>query len=182
MPAARLSPSMSGCSRPQRPPACSIPPRPTAIPSPHRTTTPAASACRSHSATASPPAMRYDAQTFRLTHLTSTRPASFAANAQIVQELAYFYDPVGNITRIRDSADTQNVVYLQQPARRALQPTTPTTPLYRLIRRNGSRASRPDRRRIERRRAGHQRRFLPHDAAPARRRQCDGGLYRELRL
>ena len=37
--------------------------------------------------------------------------STFAANQQVVQDLSYYYDPVGNITRIRDDADTQNVIY-----------------------------------------------------------------------
>lgn len=53
----------------------------------------------------------YDAETFRLTTLTTTRPNTFAADARAVQELTYQYDPVGNITRLRDTADIQNVVY-----------------------------------------------------------------------
>jgi len=41
---------------------------------------------------------RYDAQSDRLLQLTSNRPG------HALQDLAYAYDPVGNITRIRDSA------------------------------------------------------------------------------
>ncbi len=37
----------------------------------------------------------YDPQTFRLANLTTTRPASFAASQRTVQDLAYYYDPVG---------------------------------------------------------------------------------------
>src|SRR5439155_5846721 len=52
----------------------------------------------------------YDADTFRLAHLKTTRPAgrnglaSLFADATIVQDLNYAYDPAGNITRIRDNA------------------------------------------------------------------------------
>jgi RHS repeat-associated protein len=53
----------------------------------------------------------YDPNTFRLTHLITTRPASIPANQQVVQDLFYYYDPIGNITRIRDVADTQNVIF-----------------------------------------------------------------------
>ncbi len=78
----------------------------------------------------------YDAQTFRLAHLTTTRPGSFAANQQVVQALAYYYDPVGNVTRIRDSADTQNVIYFQN---QRVEPSADYTydPLYRLIKAMG---------------------------------------------
>lgn len=74
----------------------------------------------------------YDPLTFRLTRLTALRPASFAADAQTVQDLRYFYDPVGNITRIRDDADIQNVVFF---ANRRVEPSSDYTydPLYRLI-------------------------------------------------
>ena len=74
----------------------------------------------------------FDPLTFRLTRLTATRPASFAANAQTVQDLRYFYDPPGNITRIRDDADIQNVVFF---ANQRVEPSADYTydPLYRLI-------------------------------------------------
>ncbi|HEX8138507.1 MAG TPA: SpvB/TcaC N-terminal domain-containing protein [Pyrinomonadaceae bacterium] len=55
----------------------------------------------------------HDAETFRLTTLTTTRPPPFPADARTVQALAYQYDPVGNITRLRDTADIQNVVYFR---------------------------------------------------------------------
>jgi RHS repeat-associated protein len=78
----------------------------------------------------------YDPQTFRLAHLTTTRPSTIAANQQTVQALAYYYDPVGNITRIRDNADTQNVIYFQN---QRVEPSTDYTydPLYRLIKATG---------------------------------------------
>ena len=108
----------------------------------------------------------YDPLTFRLTHLTSTRPASFAANAQIVQELAYFYDPVGNITRIRDDADTQNVVYFNN---QRVEPSADYTydPLYRLIARHGREHLGQTGGALNAAAAGHQRRFLAHDACPS---------------
>ena len=55
----------------------------------------------------------YDPQTFRLTSLTTTRPGSFTAAQQTVQALSYFYDPVGNVTAIRDDADTQDVIFFR---------------------------------------------------------------------
>lgn len=55
----------------------------------------------------------YDPATFRLATLTTTRPNTFAASARTAQELNYQYDPAGNITRLRDSADIQNVIYFK---------------------------------------------------------------------
>jgi RHS repeat-associated protein len=74
----------------------------------------------------------YDLNTFRLAQLTSTRPASVAAAAQTVQALSYFYDPMGNVTRIRDDADTQNVIFFRN---QRVEPSTDYTydPLYRLL-------------------------------------------------
>jgi len=74
----------------------------------------------------------FDPLTFRLTRLTTLRPAGFAANAQTVQDLRYFYDPIGNVTRIRDDADIQNVVFF---ANQRVEPSSDYTydPLYRLI-------------------------------------------------
>jgi RHS repeat-associated protein len=56
---------------------------------------------------------KYDPATFRLTHLTTTRPNSFAPNQRVVQDLGYTYDPAGNITHIRDDADIQPVIFFQ---------------------------------------------------------------------
>jgi RHS repeat-associated protein len=50
-------------------------------------------------------AYEYDANTFRLTHLATTRKTD---NADL-QDLRYSYDPVGNITRIGDAA--QQTIY-----------------------------------------------------------------------
>lgn len=74
----------------------------------------------------------YDAQTFRLTNLTTTRPSSYAADLQTVQDLFYYYDPVGNVTKINDDADTQNVIYFNN---QRVEPSNDYTydPLYRLI-------------------------------------------------
>jgi len=53
----------------------------------------------------------YDRDTFRLTHLNTTRPAGLNgaasqifADPSVVQNLRYTYDPAGNITRIQDRA------------------------------------------------------------------------------
>ncbi len=52
----------------------------------------------------------YDTQTFRLMRLHTTRTGAFAAsplllvNSGTLQDLNYVYDPVGNITEIRDAA------------------------------------------------------------------------------
>ena len=50
--------------------------------------------------------------------------------------LAYNYDPVGNITRLRDTADTQDVIYFNNER---VDPTADYTydPVYRLIRATG---------------------------------------------
>ena len=74
----------------------------------------------------------YDLQTFRLTQLTTARPGSFAADQRTVQALAYYYDPAGNVTRIRDSADTQDVIFFRN---QRVDPSSDYTydPLYRLI-------------------------------------------------
>jgi RHS repeat-associated protein len=55
-------------------------------------------------------AYTYDLQTFRLLRLHTTRTGAFAAsplllvNSGTLQDLNYVYDPVGNITEIRDAA------------------------------------------------------------------------------
>jgi len=78
----------------------------------------------------------YDAETFRLATLVTNRPKPFAADQQNVQNLAYYYDPAGNITRILDSADTQDVVFFKNVR---VDPTGDYTcdPIYRLIRATG---------------------------------------------
>ena len=48
----------------------------------------------------------YDPQTFRLTRLRSTR----ASDSAVLQDLNYYYDPVGNITDLRDDAQ-QTIFY-----------------------------------------------------------------------
>jgi RHS repeat-associated protein len=74
----------------------------------------------------------HDPLTFRLSRLTTTRPSSFGANERVVQDLAFAYDPVGNVTRIDDSADTQNAVFFRN---RRVDPTRNYAydALYRLV-------------------------------------------------
>ncbi|MBK8252196.1 MAG: VCBS repeat-containing protein [Polyangiaceae bacterium] len=48
----------------------------------------------------------YDALSFRLTRLQTKRPESGGVHSQL-QDLFYFYDPVGNITTIRDDAQQE---------------------------------------------------------------------------
>ena len=78
----------------------------------------------------------YDPRTFRLTRLSTRRPDSFAADQRNVQDLSYTYDPAGNITRIRDTADTQNVIYFNN---QRVEPSADYTydALYRLIQATG---------------------------------------------
>ncbi|MBV8780630.1 MAG: toxin, partial [Phycisphaerae bacterium] len=80
-------------------------------------------------------AYTYDPLTFRLQRLTTTRPG-FPANAQTVQDLAYTYDPVGNVTHIQDNADQQNVVFFQN---RRVEPSGDYTydAIYRLTQASG---------------------------------------------
>jgi RHS repeat-associated protein len=67
----------------------------------------------------------YDPDTFRLTRLLSTRNAG----ADVLQDLHYSYDPVGNITQITDNAQ-QTIFYNGQ----VVSPSQSFTydPLYRL--------------------------------------------------
>jgi RHS repeat-associated protein len=78
----------------------------------------------------------YDPQTFRLTHLTTTRPNTFSIDQRVVQDLFYYYDPAGNITHTRDSADAQDVIFFQN---QRVEPSANYTydPIYRLIRATG---------------------------------------------
>jgi RHS repeat-associated protein len=77
----------------------------------------------------------YDPATFRLTRLTTTR-LNPRADQRVVQDLAYYYDPVGNITRIHDTADTQDVIFFNN---QRVEPSSDYTydPLYRLARATG---------------------------------------------
>jgi len=54
-------------------------------------------------------AYTYDPQVFRLTNLVTTRKS----DGVLLQDLLYYYDPVGNITHVRDEADIHNVVYFK---------------------------------------------------------------------
>ena len=73
----------------------------------------------------------YDPQTFRLMRLTTTRPGA-PANQQTVQDLAYTYDPTGNVTHIQDDADLQNTVFFKNVR---VEPSCDYTydAIYRLI-------------------------------------------------
>ncbi len=77
----------------------------------------------------------YDPETFRIATLTTARPHP-DPNARIVQALSYTYDPIGNITRLRDDADIHNVVYFRN---QRVEPSTDYTydPLYRLVAASG---------------------------------------------
>jgi RHS repeat-associated protein len=72
----------------------------------------------------------YDPDTFRLLELTTTRPGSTGS----LQDLGYTYDPVGNITRLTDSAQ-QTIFFDGQ----VVTPSADYTydPIYRLIRASG---------------------------------------------
>ncbi|MBE8989895.1 SpvB/TcaC N-terminal domain-containing protein [Nostoc sp. LEGE 12450] len=70
----------------------------------------------------------YDEKTFRLTHLKTTRGGA------VLQDLFYTYDPVGNITRIRDNA--QQAIFFKG---QFVPPYCDYTydPIYRLIEASG---------------------------------------------
>jgi RHS repeat-associated protein len=73
----------------------------------------------------------YDADTFRMINLTTVRPNP-NVDAQSVQLLDFTFDPAGNITRIRDSADIHNVIYFRN---QRVEPSADYTydAIYRLI-------------------------------------------------
>jgi RHS repeat-associated protein len=75
-------------------------------------------------------AYSYDPDTFRLIELTTTRPGVTGP----LQDLSYTYDPVGNITRLTDSAQ-QTIFFDGQ----VVTPNADYTydPIYRLIRATG---------------------------------------------
>ena len=77
----------------------------------------------------------YDPDTFRMTNLTTVRPNP-DPDARSVQLLDYTFDPVGNVTRIRDSADIHNVIFFRN---QRVEPSASYTydPLYRLISASG---------------------------------------------
>jgi RHS repeat-associated protein len=76
----------------------------------------------------------YDDHTFRLTNLTTIRPDRIPADRRRVQDLLYVYDPVGNITSIRD--DAQQTVFF---ANTVVEPSLVYRydALYRLIHAEG---------------------------------------------
>jgi RHS repeat-associated protein len=77
-------------------------------------------------------AYQYDPNTFRLTHLTTMRASDQAS----LQDLAYAYDPVGNITHVQDDADIQNTIYFRN---QRIEPSSAYVydALYRLIQATG---------------------------------------------
>lgn len=65
--------------------------------------------------------LAYDPLSFQLARLTTSRGGGgFAAAERVVQDLSYSYDAAANITRIRDEADIQNVVFFRN---RRVDPT-----------------------------------------------------------
>jgi len=70
----------------------------------------------------------YDPQTFRLVHLQTTRRTAVAGDEPL-QDLAYAYDPVGNVTYIKDVA--QQALFVKG---RSIEPSTDYTydAIYRL--------------------------------------------------
>jgi RHS repeat-associated protein len=77
----------------------------------------------------------YDPETHRLTAVTTTR-GDPDVNARTVQALSYAFDPRGNITRVRDDADLQSVVFFLN---QRVDPTADYTydAVYRLTRASG---------------------------------------------
>ncbi|MBZ5494667.1 MAG: toxin [Acidobacteriia bacterium] len=77
----------------------------------------------------------YDPKTFRLVQRTTTR-TSFPPNQQVVQDLLYTYDPIGNVTHIKDNADIQNIVFFRN---RRVEPSSDYNydAIYQLIRSSG---------------------------------------------
>jgi RHS repeat-associated protein len=75
---------------------------------------------------------QYDPETFRLANLTTTRKT----DKVLLQDLQYYYDPVGNITHIHDDADIQNVIYFKN---RRVEPSADYVydAIYRLIKATG---------------------------------------------
>ena len=72
----------------------------------------------------------YDLKTFRLTHLLTTRKTDGAQ----LQDLRYFYDPVGNITHIQD--DAQQTIFFNN---KRVEPSADYVydAIYRLIKATG---------------------------------------------
>ena len=76
----------------------------------------------------------YDQETFRLIHLLTTRPNHPETDKRTLQDLSYTYDPVGNITDIRDAA--QQTVFFNN-SRIEPSNTYVYDALYRLIHAEG---------------------------------------------
>lgn len=74
----------------------------------------------------------YDADTFRLKTLRAVR----ASDSAVLQELTFWYDPVGNITRIHNTGDTGGTLYFANVAVTANQTFTYDA-LYRLTEATG---------------------------------------------
>lgn len=76
----------------------------------------------------------YDKETFRLINLLSTRPNHTETGKRTLQNLSYTYDPVGNITDIRDAA--QQTVFFNNSS---IEPSNiyDYDALYRLIHAEG---------------------------------------------
>lgn len=76
----------------------------------------------------------YDKETFRLIRLLSTRPKHPENDKRTLQDLSYTYDPVGNITAIRD--DAQQKVFFDNSL---IEPSNAYTydAMYRLIHAEG---------------------------------------------
>jgi hypothetical protein len=72
----------------------------------------------------------YDSEIFRLVRLLSNRPKHPEADKPTLQDLSYTYDPVGNITEIRDKA--QQTVFFNNSL---IEPSNTYTydALYRLV-------------------------------------------------
>ncbi|NVB39965.1 RHS repeat-associated core domain-containing protein [Pseudenhygromyxa sp. WMMC2535] len=86
-----------------------------------------------HGSTSSPTmttSYRYDPQTYRLAHLSTLRESDDTS----LQRLYYHYDPVGNVTDIRDTA--QQTVYFQNSVVEAANSYTYDA-MYRLIEATG---------------------------------------------
>jgi YD repeat-containing protein len=77
-------------------------------------------------------AYEYDPETFRLAQLTTVRASDQAS----LQDLAFCYDPVGNITHIQDDADIQNTIYFRN---QRVEPSSAYIydALYRLVQATG---------------------------------------------
>jgi RHS repeat-associated protein len=68
--------------------------------------------------------------------ILTTRPGTFPDGERVVQDLRYTHDPSGNVTRIRDDADIQDVVFFRN---RRIDPSADFTydAGYRLLRATG---------------------------------------------